>query len=79
LLVSIAKDFLKGNDPFIFASQASQVFYCDDVASIGWLIIVKMQPRDAYDISIASKNEVELEDYSSEYFQMLYWIIVGKN
>ena len=33
---------LKENDPFILASQASQGFYCDDVASKGWLIAVKV-------------------------------------
>jgi len=39
-----SKRLLNGNDPFILASQASQVFYYNDGASKGWLIVVKVQP-----------------------------------
>ena len=57
---------LKGNDPFILASQASQVFYCDDIASKGWLIAVKVQPRDVYDISVPSEDKGEVEDHLTD-------------
>jgi len=55
-----SKRLLKGNIPFIFASQASQVFYCDDVASKGWLIVIKVQACNVYDISMPVKMKLKL-------------------
>ena len=37
--------------------------YYNDVASKGWLIAVKVQPRDVYDISMPSEDEVEVDDH----------------
>ena len=57
---------LKTNDPFVLASQASQVFYCNDVANKGWLVALKVQPRDVYDISMPIGDEFQVENDNDE-------------
>ena len=42
-----------GNDPFIFASQAQQVFYVQDALQPDWHIVIKTCPRDYYNMSAA--------------------------
>ena len=42
------------------------MFYCDDVASKGWLIAVKVQPHGVCDISMRSEDEVEVEDHPTD-------------
>ncbi|KAL6217008.1 hypothetical protein ACLB2K_010226 [Fragaria x ananassa] len=44
-------------DPFIFASQALQVFYVEDPEDPPWHVAVKTQPRDLFDVS--STNEYD--------------------
>lgn len=38
------------NEPFILASQAQQVFYVQDPAKEDWSIVIKMKPRDLFEI-----------------------------
>ncbi|XP_059289232.1 uncharacterized protein LOC132042717 [Lycium ferocissimum] len=38
------------NEPFIFASQAQQVFYVDHPMGKEWQIVVKLKPRGFYDL-----------------------------
>lgn len=40
-------DTLK-DDPYIFASQAHQVFYVEDEKDKGWEHVVRVKPRDTY-------------------------------
>ncbi|KAH0660304.1 hypothetical protein KY285_028863 [Solanum tuberosum] len=42
--------FLKTNEPFVLADQASQVFYANDNSHKGWQVVRKTQPRDSYEI-----------------------------
>ncbi|KAH0633356.1 hypothetical protein KY284_036142 [Solanum tuberosum] len=42
--------FLKTNDPFVLADQASQVFYANDNSNKGWQVVRKTQARDSYEI-----------------------------
>ncbi|KAH0650206.1 hypothetical protein KY284_030118 [Solanum tuberosum] len=42
--------FLKTNEPFILADQASQVFYANNNSNKGWQVVRKTQPRDSFDI-----------------------------
>lgn len=51
-----SKRRLKTNDPFILASQASQVFYASDIANKGWRVVVRSQPRDVYDMRVEGRN-----------------------
>ncbi|KAK6782082.1 hypothetical protein RDI58_019878 [Solanum bulbocastanum] len=49
--VSVNPDrFLKTNEPFVLADQASQVFYTNDNSYKGWQVVTKTQPRDSYEI-----------------------------
>ena len=48
---------MKTEDPFILASQASQVFYCNDLSNKGWVVATKVQSRDAYDTSLPTNDE----------------------
>ncbi|XP_021728414.1 uncharacterized protein LOC110695492 [Chenopodium quinoa] len=38
------------DDPFVFSSQAKQVFYIEDEIQKGWCHVVKTKPRDLFDI-----------------------------
>ncbi|XP_056698013.1 uncharacterized protein [Spinacia oleracea] len=49
------------DDPFIFSSQAKQVFYIEDEIQIGWLHVVKNKPRDLFDLGDSLPVEVEGE------------------
>ncbi|WMV08298.1 hypothetical protein MTR67_001683 [Solanum verrucosum] len=42
--------FLKTNEPFVLADQASQVFYANVNSNKGWQVVRKTQPRDSYEI-----------------------------
>ncbi|WMV31114.1 hypothetical protein MTR67_024499 [Solanum verrucosum] len=42
--------FLKTNEPFVLANQASQVFYANDNSNKGWHVVRKTQPRDSYEM-----------------------------
>ena len=49
---------LRTNEPFILSSQAVQVFYVEDPKDSNWLIVMKTQPRDSYNIPM---NGADLE------------------
>lgn len=50
-LVSVNfKCLLRTDEPFVLASQASQVFYVKDNLIKGWHMVSKMHPRDTYDV-----------------------------
>ncbi|WVZ75535.1 hypothetical protein U9M48_023579 [Paspalum notatum var. saurae] len=59
-LVSVNfKCLLRTNEPFVLTTQASQVFFVKDNLIKGWDLVVKMQPRDTYDVpSVESDDEV---------------------
>ncbi|CAL5344683.1 unnamed protein product [Camellia sinensis] len=38
------------DEPFILASQAQQVFYVNDPVEADWDVVVKMKPRDLYEV-----------------------------
>ncbi|KAL2935152.1 Olfactory receptor 4S1 [Bienertia sinuspersici] len=42
---------LKGDEPFILASQARQAFYVTDIINRGWKVVSKTQPRNFCDTS----------------------------
>lgn len=41
------------DDPFIFSSQAKQVFYVEDEIRKGWFHVIKTKPRDLFDLGDA--------------------------
>ncbi|KAH0750560.1 hypothetical protein KY290_029792 [Solanum tuberosum] len=50
--------FLKINEPFVLANQASQVFYANDNSNKGWEVVMKTQPRDSFEIIEQMNDEV---------------------
>ena len=45
------------DEPFVLASQAEQVYYVKDVNNSNWQTVVKVQPRNVYDIPEVYKAE----------------------
>ncbi|WMV29982.1 hypothetical protein MTR67_023367 [Solanum verrucosum] len=52
--------FLKTDNPFVLANQASQVFYAKDHSNKGWNVVRKFLPRDSFDD--VQKNDNDFED-----------------
>ena len=50
------------NEPFIFASQAEQVFYVQDPVDNAWHVVIKTTPRDYYDM-IEDDSGEDVESY----------------
>ncbi|XP_070662297.1 uncharacterized protein [Malus domestica] len=48
-------------DPFILASQALQAFYVEDTIEKDWHVVVRMQPRDLFDVL---EDNDALDDYA---------------
>jgi hypothetical protein len=65
-LVNFSHQIHKGDriehEPFVFANQVDQVFYIDDHTNLGWLVVLKMKPRDVFDIG-EDWNEVQCEPF----------------
>ena len=52
------------DEPYVLASQASQVFYVEDVRHKDWVVVVKTKPREVFDIGInASHDDDEVGTY----------------
>ncbi|XP_070008973.1 uncharacterized protein LOC107821067 isoform X2 [Nicotiana tabacum] len=41
---------LNTNEPFVLASQSEQVFYLDDMVDKDWLVVVKTNPRNLFNM-----------------------------
>ncbi|WMV40936.1 hypothetical protein MTR67_034321 [Solanum verrucosum] len=57
--------FLKTNEPFVLANQASQVFYASDNSNKGWHVVRKTQPRDSYEMGKQMDDEDVVVDLES--------------
>lgn len=61
-LISInLKCLLKTDEPFVLASQASQAFFVKDNLMKGWHLVVKVQPRDTYDVPPGDSDNEDIE------------------
>ncbi|WMV14309.1 hypothetical protein MTR67_007694 [Solanum verrucosum] len=56
--------FLKTDEPFVLANQASQVFYARDHSNKGWNVVRKFLPRDTFDDMQKNDNDSEDLHYS---------------
>lgn len=56
------------DEPFIFASQAEQVFYVEDPVDKGWHVVIKTKPRDLYEMS----DEIHPDDLEAYHESELY-------
>ena len=63
-LLNFSHKIHKGNslkdDPYILSSQANQVFYVDDEKDKGWAHVVRVKPRDSYQLGSLMVDEDEL-------------------
>lgn len=50
----------KSDEPFILASQAQQVWYVQDPIDEDWHVVVKMTPRDSYNMNERGSTEYEI-------------------
>ena len=48
---------LKTNEPFVLACQCEQVFYIEDISNANWLCVMKVTPRDFFDIPLPKDGE----------------------
>ena len=46
------------DDPYVFSSQVQQVFYVEDPKAINWSVVIKVKPRDTFEVG----NEEALDD-----------------
>jgi Domain of unknown function (DUF4216) len=56
-------------DPYILASQAKLAYYVRDIKDSKWLIVVKTQPRDTYDMSVVENNFDSDDESTTVYVQ----------
>ena len=59
------------DEPFVFANQVDQVFYVDDHLYPGWSVVLKMKPRDEFEMGEEWKD-VETEPYHVSKFSELF-------
>ena len=45
------------DEPYVLASQASQVFYEEDVRHRDWVVVVKTKPREVFDVGINASHD----------------------
>lgn len=50
------------HEPFVFANQVDQVFYVEDHINPGWAVVLKIKPRDDFEMG-EEWNDVESEPY----------------
>ena len=45
------------DEPYVLTSQASQVFYVEDVRHKDWVVVVKTKPREVFDVGINASHD----------------------
>ncbi|XP_049359540.1 uncharacterized protein LOC125824236 [Solanum verrucosum] len=57
---------LNTNEPFVLASQCEQVFYLKDMVDKDWLVVVKTNPRDLFNMTEVEETVMNEEAYQQE-------------
>ena len=52
------------DDPFIFSSQARQVFFVQEAKDKDWAIVIKTKPRDLYDMGRQLEDDEDDDTYT---------------
>ena len=52
--------------PYVLASQASQVFYVENVRHKDWAVVVKTKPRKVFDVGINASHDDDDDDEDDE-------------
>ena len=45
------------DEPYVLASQASQVFYVEDARHKDWVVVIKTKPREVCDVGIQALDD----------------------
>ena len=56
------------DEPYVLASQVSQVFYVKNVRHKDWAVVVKIKPREVFDVSINASHDDD-DDEVGNYFK----------
>ena len=56
------------DEPYILASQASQVFYVKDVRHKDWAVVVKAKPREVFDVGTNASHD-DIDDEVGTYLE----------
>ena len=56
------------NEPYVLASQVSQVFYVKNVRHKDWAVVVKTKPREVFDVGINASHDDD-DDEVGNYFK----------
>ena len=48
------------DDLYVFSSQVEQVFYVEDPRALSWSAVIKVKPRDTFDVG----SEEALDDFN---------------
>ena len=56
------------DEPYVLASQVSQVFYVKNVRHKDWAVVVKTKPREVFDVSINASHDDD-DDEVGNYFK----------
>jgi hypothetical protein len=51
------------DDPFVLASQVSQVYYVADERILNWVVGVTTKPRDVFDVGQGRVNDDDVDNY----------------
>jgi hypothetical protein len=74
-LVNFSHQIHKGDrieyEPFVFTNQVDQVFYIEDPTNPGWSVVLKMKPRDVFDMG-KDWNEVDSEPFHVSMLRNLF-------
>lgn len=54
------------DDPFVFASQAEQVFFVVDPIDEEWNVVVKTKPRDLFELITNDDQPIDCEPYATQ-------------
>ncbi|KAH0669665.1 hypothetical protein KY285_023833 [Solanum tuberosum] len=57
---------LNTNEPFVLASQSEQVFYLKDILDKDWLVVVKTNPQDLFNMPEVEEAVMNEEAYQQE-------------
>ncbi|KAF7802522.1 uncharacterized protein G2W53_041633 [Senna tora] len=61
---------LNTNEPFVLASQAEQVFYVKEIMDEDWLFVVKISPRDLFNMPNGDELIGDEQEEASEQLQI---------
>ena len=65
------------DEPYVLASQASQVFYVKDVRHKDWAVVVKTKPREVLEVVInASHDDDDNDDEVGTYLENVPYNII---